>query len=80
MTIKQVEFEGHEITELLARIEECQLLLAKNRGINWHDLSYFSDSESGFWRFDWEYRWDDTDTNLETLLTKAISWADKELE
>lgn len=72
-----VDIELCDLDELFDRIKELQVELSQKRGINWHHYSYFP--LGSFWRFDWEYMWDETDEDIEALLKRAIDHAENVL-
>lgn len=80
----QIEFEdGYDYDQdincddLFIKLDQLKIQLSEQYGYNWYTLSYFIQGK--FWRFDWEYMWNDTDECLPELLTRAIQWAEQTL-
>lgn len=73
-----VDIESLDLDETFEKIDKLQERLKNECGINWHTYSYFV--LGNFWRFDWEYIWNENDEDLEALLNRAIEFGEKWLE
>lgn len=80
MVERKIDIEcDHEVNELFDKIDKIQETLKSKKGISWHTLSYFYNEHGSFWRFDWEYIWNENHDDLKAVLEMAIK-AGYELE
>jgi hypothetical protein len=73
----KVEFEGNfdeGVDDLLSEIEEIDTRIHQYVGSHYVISYFYAPYNMSFWRFDWGYLWDRTDSDLRILLKKACEF------